>query len=103
MRWVRKAVLTGGRRNVYKILVGKPARYIQLEISKDEACCTIKQLYIQLCRLLFHQLLTGNTKVCPIQWRTERGGGWRFQTPHPPRNSEGPSKSCQTQPDCEKC
>ena len=29
------------------------------------------------------------------QWRT--GGGWAFQTP-PPRNSEVPPKSCQTQP-----
>jgi len=32
------------------------------------------------------------------QWRTE--GGWGF---NPPGNSEGPSKSCQTQPDCENC
>ena len=30
------------------------------------------------------------------------GGGWRFNPP-PPRNSEGPPKSCQTQPDCENC
>jgi hypothetical protein len=36
----------GGARNVYKILLGKPERYTQLEISKVEACCTIKQLYI---------------------------------------------------------
>ena len=36
------------------------------------------------------------------QWRTEGGGTWSFQTP-PPRNSEGPPKSCQTQPDCENC
>jgi len=28
--------------------------------------------------------------------------GWGIQTP-PPRNSEGPPKSCQTQPDCENC
>ena len=33
------------------------------------------------------------------QWRTE-GGVWVFK---PPRNSEGPPKSCQTQPDCENC
>jgi hypothetical protein len=31
-----------------------------------------------------------------------RGGVWGVQTP-PPRNSEGPSKSCQTQPDCKIC
>ena len=35
-----------------------------------------------------------------IQWRTE--GGWGVQPP-PPRNSDGPSKSFQTQPDCENC
>jgi len=36
--------------------------------------------------------------------RNRRGGGrgLGFQTP-PVRNSEGPPKSCQTQPDCEKC
>ena len=27
-------------------------------------------------------------------------GGWGV---HPPRNSESPPKSCQTQPDCENC
>ena len=30
-----------------------------------------------------------------------RGGGLGCSTP--PRNSEGPPKSCQTQPDCENC
>jgi len=44
----------GGARNVYKILVGKPERYTQIETSKVETCCTIKQLYIYLCRLLLH-------------------------------------------------
>jgi len=34
------------------------------------------------------------------QWRT---GGGEVQTPPPPRNSEGPLKSCQTQSDCENC
>ena len=33
-------------------------------------------------------------------WRTEGRG---FGPPPPPRNSEGPPKSCQTQPDCENC
>ena len=28
-------------------------------------------------------------------------GVWGAQTP--PQNSEGPPKSCQTQPDCENC
>jgi len=36
-----------------------------------------------------------------IQWRTERGGGCSNRPL--PRNSEGPPKSCQTQPDCENC
>ena len=35
------------------------------------------------------------------QWRTEGGGG--VFNPPPPRNSEGPPKSYQTQPDCENC
>ena len=30
-------------------------------------------------------------------------GGLGCSTPPPPRNSEGPPKSCQTQPDCENC
>ena len=34
------------------------------------------------------------------QWRTEGEFGV-FKPPH--RNSEGPPKSCQTQPDCENC
>ena len=40
--------------------------------------------------------------VSPNQWRTEGGEVSAIQTPHP-RNSEGPPKSCQTQPDCENC
>ena len=35
-------------------------------------------------------------------WRTEGGGGLRSSNP-PPRNSEGPPKSCQTYVDCENC
>ena len=35
------------------------------------------------------------------QWRTERGEFGVFNPP--PRNSDGPPKSCQTQPDCENC
>ena len=33
------------------------------------------------------------------QWRTREGLG----VPNPHRNSEGPPKSCQIQPDCENC
>jgi len=44
---------------------------------------------------------TPTNAVIYYQWRTE--GGLGVQPPLPPRNSEGPPKSCQTQPDCEKC
>ena len=36
------------------------------------------------------------------QWRAEGGGVWDSNPPPPPRNSECPPKSYQTQPDCEK-
>ena len=36
-----------------------------------------------------------------LQSVTYRGEVWGFQPP--PRNSEGPPKSCQTQPSCENC
>jgi len=32
-----------------------------------------------------------------------RGGRGLWGSTPPPRNSEGPPKSCQTQPDCENC
>ena len=37
--------------------------------------------------------------VSADQWRTEGGGGGGGGVQPPPRNSEGPSKLCQTQPD----
>ena len=38
-----------------------------------------------------------------VAYRGGGGGlGWGVQPP-PPRNSEGPPKSCQTQPDRENC
>ena len=46
--------------------------------------------------LQFLEVLIGSQ-----QWRTEGRGG--FQPPPHPRNSEGPPKSYQTQPDCENC
>jgi len=46
--------------------------------------------------------LLGNAIVYLFkQWRSEGGGG--VGVFKPPRNSEGPSKSCQTQPNCENC
>ena len=44
-------------------------------------------------------------RLSATQWRTEGGGGgggFGGSNPLPP-NSEGPPKSCQTQPDCENC
>ena len=42
----------------------------------------------------------GGNAIRISQWRTERGV-WGAEPP--PRNSEGPPKSCQTQPHCENC
>jgi hypothetical protein len=48
-------------------------------------------------------LATTPLKCHSHQWHTEGGGGGCIRGfKHPPsRNSEGPPKSCQTQPDCE--
>ena len=45
---------------------------------------------------------TWRTEPCFIASGVPRGGGLGVFKPSPPRNSEGPPKSCQTQPDCEK-
>ena len=37
------------------------------------------------------------------QWRTEGAGLGGSTQPPPQGNSEGPPKSCQTEPDCENC
>ena len=42
-----------------------------------------------------------NAICSTYQWRTEGGFGV-FKIP-PQKNSEGPPKSCQSQPDCENC
>ena len=39
----------------------------------------------------------------PLHTVVYRGGVWGFKPPPLPRNSEGPPKSCQTQPDYENC
>ena len=39
---------------------------------------------------------------CTMQWCTGEGGFGVFKPP-PSRNSNGPPKSCQTQPYCENC
>ena len=36
------------------------------------------------------------------KWRSE-GRGVQLPPPQKKKNSEGPPKSCQTQPDCENC
>jgi len=64
------------------------SRLIMTDRQTGMDSCTCKQLLrVRKCNgfLLWH---TG-------------GGGFKFLPP--PRNSEGPPKSCQTQPDCENC
>ena len=46
--------------------------------------------------------MRNNTVIFITVSGVPRGDGLRVQTPPPPRNSEGPPKSCQTQLDCEK-
>jgi len=49
--------------------------------------------------VLFLPFIVVGTAYTVKQWRTEGG----FGVFNPPRNSESPPKSCQTQPDCENC
>ena len=55
---------------------------ISLELTQGDIC---KQTFVM---------------DCCAQWRTEGGGG--VGVFKPPRNSEGPPKLCQTQPDLRK-
>ena len=53
------------------------------------------------CGLLgYYTVSSGNSLPTVAYWG---GGGEEFGVLKPPRNSEGPPKSCQTQPDCENC
>ena len=51
---------------------------------------------------LRHTWITGGLLLTFKQWHTKGRVGLGGLNP-PPRNSEGPPKSCQTQPDCENC
>ena len=51
-------------------------------------------------RWTVHSIRIEQVQIGSDQWRTE-GGVFGGSTP--PRNSEGPPKSCKTQPDCENC
>ena len=65
---------------------GLPGRVMALSLTHS-----ITHTYVILCTLNFsNHLLTSGVQR----------GVWGVQTPHP-RNSEGPPKSYQTQPDCE--
>jgi len=63
---------------------------IELEVLKTIICA-------------YHQAYEGYSRHVSAQWRTKGEGGWGFISSPPPRNSEGPPKSYQTQPDCENC
>jgi len=52
--------------------------------------------YISCCRVSVEEICFA-TIFAPVAYR---GGIWGVNPP-PPRNSEGPPKSCQTHPDCE--
>ena len=52
-------------------------------LKKKKTDCSV---YLELCK--------------PVAYR---GRGVEVFKPPPPRNSEGPLKSCQTHPDCENC
>ena len=57
-------------------------------------------LYHDLLRYVLIELL----QDVDLETVTYRGEGEGVVQPHPrPRKSEGPPKSCQTQPDCENC
>ena len=56
--------------------------------------------------LSMHDNYNNNIKYFPLNMQDSSGvprGGVEGFKPPPPRNSEGPPKSCQTQTDCENC
>jgi len=70
-------------------------------------------LYLYVCCIWWTKKTVWGLKDCEQPWfgkpsftnyavAYRKGGGvWGVQTPPTPRNSEGPPKSCLTQPDCE--
>jgi len=60
-------------------------------------------LLVDVLHTVLHFTVCAGTKSDLVQWRTEGGGLGGIKLPPNPRNSEGPPKSCQTQPDCENC
>ena len=83
----------------------------RLQLFKYHYCCNTKYLDMNSDSLsvLYHEgrhsylgvSTAPSLELIEQQWRTEGVEVWGDQTP-PPRNSEGPPKLYQTQPDCEK-
>jgi len=72
-------------------------------VEKDTGNAVFGVWFSCVCAVEGFRKMSEAKSTCIIwhQWRTEGGlGGFK---PPPPRNSEGPTKSCQTQPDCENC
>jgi len=63
---------------------------------------TVLQAKLMIFTALKHSDLTRvyYSKVGNTCFQRRTGGGGLWGSPPPPRNSEGPEKSCQTQPDC---
>jgi len=66
------------------------------KFSYFDTFITFLYIFILVINQLDAQILYCKTF---IQWRIEEG----VAVFNHPRNSEGPPKSCQTQPDCENC
>ena len=114
--------------NLYNSLVSKFPHRIQRtsgsisSTTKDSASCSWVRFNNGRKRVFRTRRSTTSLEYIPLHvkyifaaWRTsasicltihtsgvERGVVWMVQPP-PPRNSEGPPKSCKTQPDCENC
>jgi len=96
MKWARHIACMGARRGVYRVSVGRPEGENHLEDPGVDG-----RIILRWSSESGMEAWTGLIWLRIGQWHTERGFGGL--NPLPPRNSEGPPKSCQTQPDCENC
>ena len=77
-----------------------PSLNKEVQCPREEHNVTVISLLIKRAAVILaeqHGLIQ-----CTMQWRTG-GEGLGCSIPPTPRNSKGPPKSCQTQPDCENC
>jgi len=73
------------------------ANILWINLPYEEAFSLLLVIKSRYRRRLTDEHLKHCLHLGPVAYR---GGGVVFKPP-PPRNSEGPPKSCQTQPDCE--